>query len=545
MNKRLILSCMVMLLSFTFSRAQAPQSFTYQAVARDASGNVLANKSIGLRLSILSNTTVVYAETFIVATNAYGMFTTTLGTGSVVAGNFFTINWSEGSSSQKSLKAEMDPAGGSAYVDMGTTVFNSVPYSLVSDKATQMTLDDLTNVNVASPSTDQVLQWNGSAWVAATVGGNIQTNASLSGNGSSANPLKLAEQNATSGQVLQWNGVNWIPATISGGVGDNWGTQFVQKNVTLDGNGTGASPLKLAQQGAVVGESLLWNGSVWGPGRPAIAIDNVFSGTGTPATPLKLSQQGATTGQVLKWDGVTWTPSNPLTFPFQGSGTGAAGNGVFQITNTTDKTAIEAYSNGGMAVEAHSDPSGGKAISGSSQNGYGIYGSSTNGLAGYFSGKVAVVGDLTVSNSRVLLSNDVKLADQTSNLTVTTGVATVIPGLGDLIFAVGSSASVSDPAKLIVNFSSPLISTTSNISAVGGEEFQIQIVIKQGTSVIKQVNCNDYVAGLSVKSFSYQLHHKITDPGNYTVSVLLFKGNATGAKNITVGSGQVQIQVIH
>jgi hypothetical protein len=59
------------------------------------------------------------------------------------------------------------------------------------------------------------------------------------------------------------------------------------------------------------------------------------------------------------------------------------------------------------------------------------------------------------------------------------------------------------------------------------------------------VNCNDYVAGLSVKSFSYQLHHKITDPGTYTVSVLLFKGNGTAAKNITVGSSQVQIQAIH
>ena len=34
--------------------AQTPQSFRYQAVARDNSGNILANQSVSFRMSILS-----------------------------------------------------------------------------------------------------------------------------------------------------------------------------------------------------------------------------------------------------------------------------------------------------------------------------------------------------------------------------------------------------------------------------------------------------------------------------------------------------------
>jgi len=46
--------------------AQTPQSFRYQAVARDNSGNILANQSISFRISILSGSvsgTVAYSET--------------------------------------------------------------------------------------------------------------------------------------------------------------------------------------------------------------------------------------------------------------------------------------------------------------------------------------------------------------------------------------------------------------------------------------------------------------------------------------------------
>lgn len=50
-----------------------------------------------------------------------------------------------------------------------------------------------------------------------------------------------------------------------GGGGDNWGTQFVRTDATLSGQGTLASLLKIAQQGATSGEVLKWNGTTWVP----------------------------------------------------------------------------------------------------------------------------------------------------------------------------------------------------------------------------------------------------------------------------------------
>ncbi len=548
MKKSLLLTSVLVAFVMMLTYAQSPQSFTYQAVARNASGAPIANQSIGLRISIINNSTPVYTETFTAGTNAYGMFTVTLGNGAPVSGSFFTINWSEGSSSPKELKVELDPTGGTAYTDMGTTSFNSVPYALVSDKSINMTLNELTDVNVTAPEVSQVLQWNGSAWVAANGGGSIQTNATLSGDGSSGNPLKIAAQSATNGQVLQFNGSTWIPATVTGGVGDNWGTQFVQKTVTLDGNGTAASPLKIAQQGAANGETLIWNGSLWGPGRPTISVEGTFAGAGTPALPLKLSQQGAVSGQALMWNGSTWVPGTPFSLPFFGSGVGGAGFATFSISNPAtagpSRIAVEGLSNGGAGVSGTSDPAGGKGVSGTSFNGIGIYGASTNGLAANFDGNVAVFGQLKVFGSNVLKSSDSYLFDQSSSLHLTSVAAMAIPGLDAMSFTIDNSASAATPAKVTMTFNTPLISTSNNPSAPSGEKYQLQLFIKQGATIIKQVNCNDYVAGLGIKSFSYTLHQLITTPGTYTASVLLFKSDGTASKDITLGNAQVQIQVM-
>ncbi|MCC6460467.1 MAG: hypothetical protein IT260_08355 [Saprospiraceae bacterium] len=45
----------------------------------------------------------------------------------------------------------------------------------------------------------------------------IQTDATLSGNGTAETALKMAQQGATLGQVLKWNGTTWVPANDDGG----------------------------------------------------------------------------------------------------------------------------------------------------------------------------------------------------------------------------------------------------------------------------------------------------------------------------------------
>ena len=68
--------------------AQVPQTFNYQGIARDAGGNVLPNRKIGVELSVLDGGptgTVVYAETFTDTTNAFGLFSMHVGGGTVLS----------------------------------------------------------------------------------------------------------------------------------------------------------------------------------------------------------------------------------------------------------------------------------------------------------------------------------------------------------------------------------------------------------------------------------------------------------------------------
>ena len=119
-----------LLLTATTLRAQAPQKINYQAVARNASGTVLQNQAIAARFTIhdgSSSGQILYQETENVVTNQFGLFTTAIGGGTVVQGNFAAINWGNGN---KYLRIEIDPTGGTNYTDMGAWQLLSVPYAL-------------------------------------------------------------------------------------------------------------------------------------------------------------------------------------------------------------------------------------------------------------------------------------------------------------------------------------------------------------------------------------------------------------------------------
>ena len=132
--------------------AQAPQAFKYQAVARDNSGNLIANQSVGFRISILQNSptgTSVYSETHTVASNNLGLVNLDLGAGNPVSGTFSTINWGSGN---YFVKVELDVTGGSNYLFMGTSQLLSVPYALHAQTAN----------SIANDSDAQTLTINGS-----------------------------------------------------------------------------------------------------------------------------------------------------------------------------------------------------------------------------------------------------------------------------------------------------------------------------------------------------------------------------------------------
>lgn len=110
--------------------AQAPQGIPYQAIARNSSGAILASTAISVRFTIrdsVATGAIKYRETFSVTTTAQGMFSVNVGQGTPITGTFSGINWG---TNAKFMQVEMDPAGGTSYIDMGTTQMMSVPYSL-------------------------------------------------------------------------------------------------------------------------------------------------------------------------------------------------------------------------------------------------------------------------------------------------------------------------------------------------------------------------------------------------------------------------------
>lgn len=121
------------LLCCSFAIAQAPQRMSYQAVVRNASGNLVANANVGIRISILQGSasgTAVYIETHTVTTNENGLATLQIGGGNVQSGNFSTINWGNGT---YFIQTETDPNGGSNYSISGTSQLLSVPYALYAE----------------------------------------------------------------------------------------------------------------------------------------------------------------------------------------------------------------------------------------------------------------------------------------------------------------------------------------------------------------------------------------------------------------------------
>lgn len=112
-----------------------PQGVSYQALARNASGEILANQAVGLRVSILANSPsgdVRYVETHTVTSDAFGVLTFVIGGGTPAGGSFSDIQW-DGEAVY--VKLEADFTGGTTYADLGASRVWSVPFALAAGNA--------------------------------------------------------------------------------------------------------------------------------------------------------------------------------------------------------------------------------------------------------------------------------------------------------------------------------------------------------------------------------------------------------------------------
>lgn len=156
--KTFVLSLIVVLLtSINFAYAQAPQKFSYQAVVRDGNGELATNQNIGMQISILEdseNGSAVYVERHFPTTNANGLVSIEIGTGTVISGNFEDIVWG---TNTYYIQNETDINGGSNYDITGTSQLLSVPYALYAENSGDGIQDGSNEGNT--------LFWDGNDWV--------------------------------------------------------------------------------------------------------------------------------------------------------------------------------------------------------------------------------------------------------------------------------------------------------------------------------------------------------------------------------------------
>lgn len=202
MKNRLLFLLFTWCAAFPLAAQFTPQGFNYQSIVREAGGNPVTNQTVVLLFSIRSgapNGPVAYSEKQTVSTNEFGLVNLIVGQGGTpLQGDFTTINWG-GGAKYLTVALETSP---NVFDELGASQLMSVPYALYAQTA----------ANGGGGGSDN--------WGSQTV----QTGASLSGNGTVANPLNIAQQGATNGQVLKWDGTKWTPQDDVSGTGTGGGT---------------------------------------------------------------------------------------------------------------------------------------------------------------------------------------------------------------------------------------------------------------------------------------------------------------------------------
>lgn len=212
-----------------------PQKLSYQAIIRNSNDKLVTNQLIGIRISIIYNTptgAIAYAETQTPTTNANGLISIAIGTGTPVTGTFTTIEWTAG---PHFIKTEIDPTGGTAYSITSTSELLSVPYAITAmyaknvetipnNSVTSSKIVDGTIVasDLADNSVTTLKIADGSiatsdlanSTVTADKLGNLAVTETKIGSRAVTAP-KLASMGATSGQVLSYSGTAWTPQTIA------------------------------------------------------------------------------------------------------------------------------------------------------------------------------------------------------------------------------------------------------------------------------------------------------------------------------------------
>jgi len=270
-----------------------PETFNYQAVARNNDGSIIANTDIVVEVTILQGSdcddggtcNTIWQELHYPTTSDFGLFSINIGEGQTTfwgsATDFLSIDWNDFTSGSYYLQLRVD-FGASGYVngliDVGTVKLQSVPYAFSSDNANDLvrvggkvpiSLSELLDVDATTLATDEVLSWNGSSWV--------NTNVSSGGPISLNDLTNVTLAGSTTDQLLVFNGTAWVNSAYSlSQLSDvNIAGATSGQALTFDGtnwNNSNLSTTNLSDfnlSGVVIGEAIMWDGSQWTNQNPS------------------------------------------------------------------------------------------------------------------------------------------------------------------------------------------------------------------------------------------------------------------------------------
>jgi hypothetical protein len=135
--KQSFFSILLVLLIGSSLLGQAPDSLNYQAIVRDANGNILSNTEVGIKIRILQGSAIgaeVYVESHTPTTNKFGLINLIIGS---TGDSLNVVDWANG---PYFVELGVDPTGGTDYnLMVSTSQLLSVPYALHAGSANSIT----------------------------------------------------------------------------------------------------------------------------------------------------------------------------------------------------------------------------------------------------------------------------------------------------------------------------------------------------------------------------------------------------------------------
>lgn len=201
-----LFTLIIALTVYSIVLAQSPEKISYQAVIRNSTNQLVVNKVVKIKISILQGSSTgssVYVETHNPTTNANGLASIEIGNGTVESGSLSSINWASG---PFFIKTEADPNGGTNYTISGTSQILSVPYALFAKAAE--------NITGTLNETDPVFNaWDKSTGISITENQISDLKSYITSESDPAVSSNFDFSDAVAGDLLQFNGTKWVKIT--------------------------------------------------------------------------------------------------------------------------------------------------------------------------------------------------------------------------------------------------------------------------------------------------------------------------------------------